>query len=522
MNKGKCGEKKRFRLAARATAAAAVLAFGAVELAPAANAAGVRSGATAPAASDGRGPADGRISEATVEAALARLRADALVVEPDAQPESSRAAGATSKLARDFGKRFMGGVAGNGEAMALDLTLKALGYDPDEELFNALADIKGSIQALDAEIGEIRSLMMELLHENDKQNFYNSYTQAGIAANRINTVIQTVSNWIDKGLQPSEQNVTDVHTVLRSALSDVSWMYNNEVTGVLPFAMKAEAAHVMEKSGIEAYHARIGELRSNFRSVLAQGIAGLELIERWDRDGTIAADRALFAKEGVKDVRAAYSTGLLQTGTFDQPYVTSQGGGFLLGPRTTSADGIPQGWSRVTAPSQIVDQLRDMSKNYGQDNHGGRTLERLMKDNGVAHAYWIGNHRHDAQRVVGFGTKKCIDVRLIGNFIEVQGNGVREWQKELTRKDCAYSYGWSLTKNRWVLNSQADKDAADSYYSTVNSTWSHRARYNTIEWHQTGLGHITGAMLRRTTALNVGGWDADFTKARAEQEAFGT
>lgn len=384
------------------------------------------------------------VAQSEVDAALARLAADgALVADTPEIAERAVAPG----LASLFGQALFKGIVYGGGRVAMTEALGALGYDPDRELAAALDDLKRSIDQLNAEVEALARGMEDVLAGQDRTRFQQAYIAAGTAATNIGTTSTAVKGWIERGVTPSESNLSDAQTVLRNSIGLVDFHAGNEVSGVLPLMMHAaEAAGV---SDLSDYWASIDTTRDDYRAVQAQALGTLDLMLRWDNTGTIASDLAEFTPVATASVERVYSYGIALQGDL----VHAKGSRHVL---ASPGAATPPGTTgrAVGNHADIQPTLSALAANYRSDQHGGRSLEQYLRDNGVPTyaRYW-----------------DSYDCGYHDNFMRswytegyISGNG---YHQRVVYFGSAYSIlgGWNQALNRacWQTQGAANHERAN-------------------------------------------------------------
>ena len=244
--------------------------------------------------------------EPQVQAAVERLRADGMWADEPANASISAANQASPTLAKDFGGKLLSSAFSQGANWALDGVLSRLGLGSESD---GLDQLGASIAALQGDVTRMMEMMHQLLHGQDKTNFYNSSTEAGKAASRIDTAMRSVADWVKYDLQPSEKNVSDMASVVNLSMGELAFLTNNSMTGTIPLMMKAtEAANVTDFDW--DYYEQIEEVRDSYRTSYAQGLAAMDMLVEWDKDGTIGVTRNRLVNDAVAHTRQAYEKGI--------------------------------------------------------------------------------------------------------------------------------------------------------------------------------------------------------------------
>ncbi|MEM9516622.1 MAG: hypothetical protein AAGA42_17370 [Actinomycetota bacterium] len=478
-------------------------------------------------------PAD----QAEVEAALARLAADGMLFEDDGGVTDA----GPLDLAKDFGKEYLHEAFYDGTKSVLYEALGALGYevggDDMSVITSALNDIKQSLARLEADVTEIKRKLEELLEGQDKTNFYTSYSAAGLAASRLGTAMSSVAGWIDAELEPSEENVSDIHSVVSMSLGELYFQTTNPVTGTIPLMMKATGS--MGVIDLEEFYAEIDEARAQYRTQYAQGLAVLDMLLRWDTDGTIAVDLDIHTDMAVEATHNLYRYGLLPpqpiAGTYgdtplDQPMIQTRGSSVMLSapydgdfrPRYTTwqhtsaaevADSSPSSYYRI---KPIEPMLRYMAEHYKPADHGGITLEQYLQERGMPTKwiYFDSFYTHDFYRNQS-GLRRNYDTVVRARFGEIRGNDYIGTWEDIARLDYAWYQVWTLG-NGWENRNRSKRD---KFVYSETSSARHGARYQTSSW----LSRFPGTAMTVISAPatnNVGGIAADFDAQRVIEAAF--
>ena len=410
------------------------------------------------------------ISQAEVDAALERLRADGMLVEEGEE----FSVGVTAAQATTFGRSLFNGVAFGGGQVILSEVLSLMGYDPDSQLTSALQEISASIKALNDEVRRISEQVERLLEGQDRSNFYNSYTQAGMSAANLDTAMRSVSGWVERDLDPSESNLSDMQTIVTTSIGQLDFALNNPTTGTVPLMMKA--ADPAGVSDLENYWLQIDTLRDDYRAVLAQGLATLSMMERWDHTGTIGADLETFTPRATATVADMYEYGVsLEVNRLHARY--SQWLLLPLGAQPVSGEFDAH---NVGNRNQVEPVLQAMAAHYRPADHGGQTLESVMQAHGIPSAI---------------------------NYLD--------------------TYGAELRNNRWTPVNLVGRINGNTYevierhFGTTYSPLDSNGRNNAYAqaWMYRNL-EGPGAT-RVSVTLNVGGRATDFTPEILEQAAFG-
>ena len=307
-----------------------------------------------------------------VSVALDRLRNDGMLDQSTAKrPDVSLMPAST------FGRSLFNGVAFAGGQVILSQILSAMGYDPDRDFSQALKEINDSIAALNEDVRRISEQVERVLEGQDRTHFYNSYTQAGIAAANLDTAMRSVGAWIEKDLQPSESNLSDMQTVITTSIGQLDFLLTNPTTGTVPLMMKA--AEPSGVSDLKAYWDQVDTVRDDYRAVLAQGLATLSAMERWDATGTIAADLETFTPRAKQTVGQMYEFGV----AVDADRVHVRGIDAILLAKGTKPVSGESGARDIGNRGEAEPLLQALAANFRSGDHGGQTLESYLKANGV-------------------------------------------------------------------------------------------------------------------------------------------
>lgn len=395
-----------------------------------------------------------------VQEALKRLRADGMLVEAPALGENHGPAASANpdlypRQAATFGRSLFNGVAFLGGQVALDLVLTEMGYDPEGDLNAALADINSSIAELTEEVRRISEQVEQLLAGQDRANFYNSYTQAGIAAANLDTALRSVNGWIERDLQPTESNLSDMQTVITTSLGQLDFLLNNPTTGTVPLMMKA--AEPAAVSDLENYWKQIEVVRDDNRAVLAQGLTALSLMQRWDTSGTIAADLATFTPSALQTVRGMYRYGV----ALDADRVHVKGSATMM---------LPAGASPVAGESEarvvgdtwgVRPLLTSLADAYQPSLHGGQTLEHYLTSRGVPTSINYSDTYFAAPRDGGW--------RSVNTVGRISGDSYGESERVFGQKFPAFSRsGYDSAMAQAIRQRDADQPGVLRVHVSLN------------------------------------------------------
>lgn len=413
--------------------------------------------------------ASGSNDQQRVETALAQLRAEGMLFE-----EAASNPDVVPRQASTFGRSLFHGVAFAGGQVVLSEVLSAMGYDPDAERLKALKEINDSIAALNGDVRRISQQVEQLLEGQDRSNFYNSYTQAGIAAANLDTAMRSVTAWAEKDLEPSESALANMQTVITTSIGQLEFLVANPTTGSIPLMMKA--ADPAPVSDLTSYWQKIDTVRDDYRAVLAQGLATLDTMRAWDSTGTIAADLETFTPRATQTVAAMYDYGV----AIDAPRVHVKGNPEMLTALGTKAVTGESNARAIQFTSEIEPMLTSLADSFRPADHGGQTLEQYLQAHGLP-----------------------------------------------TRYNYADTYGAFPRNNRWASVNQVGRISGNTYevverqfgqtYSPLSEQGFANAQAQAN--HQRMLDGP--AATRMSVTLNVGGRAADFTPASLKHAAFG-
>jgi hypothetical protein len=455
-----------------------------------------------------------RADEAQRDAAIERLRADGMWSD---EPAGVRAeTRASPNLATEFGGRLLSDAFSYGVNWALDDVLKRLGLGSDADPFGK---IENSIGALQSDVTKVMQMMYQLLHGLDKSNFLSSYSKAGVVATDINTAMRSVSDWVKYDLHPSEQNVTDMARTVNFSMGQLAYLTTDPDVGTIPLMMKAtEAANVTDFDW--GYYEQIDKVRDSYRTSYAQGLATMDMLVEWDRDGTIGVTRTRLVNDAVANTRKAYGEGIelnVETPT-KAPVVQARNGDRIISAWKTPNDVGGNGWARTDTimRADMEPILRGMADSYNPAQHGGVTLQKYLEDRNIPTSYVYYDSFHNHKQTTGGTLTRYISYELRAKVAEIRGNDYRERDIGLTKNDRAVRQDWTPWGG-WTTDKESEK-AADSWYKTVESHWKGEARQMTSKW--TSLHDATSRLLVNKVQNNAGGWAADFDKQRVDKAAF--
>ncbi len=416
------------------------------------------------------GRVPGSQDQQTVEVAMAELRAEGMLFE-----SASRTPDVVPRQASTFGRSLFHGVAFAGGQVVLSEVLAAMGYDPEAERLQALKDINDSITALNADVQRLSQQVEQLLEGQDRSNFYNSYTQAGIAAANLDTAMRSVTMWIEKDLEPSESTLANMQIVITTSIGQLDFLVANPTTGTVPLMMKA--ADPAPVSDLIAYWDKIDTVRDDYRAVLAQGLATLDTMKTWDSSGTIAADLETFTERATEAVSGMYGYGV----AVDAKRVHLKGSGTVLTALGTKAVVGESNAASVADRGEIEPMLQELASAYRPADHDGQSLEKYLQARGVPTSY---------------------------NYSDTYLGGV-------------------VRNNRWASVNQVGRISGNKYESVERQFGQ---TYPLLSPDGQNLTHNQAlafkmkdgpAATRLSVSLNVGGRAADLTPASLEQAAFG-
>lgn len=357
-------------------------------------------------------------SEEEVQAAIDRLRADGMWFEDTGLKASAADFVDPVGMAKDFGMvAFNQLFTYQGGSGILDPLLEALGF-ADTSLTDSLDEINTSIKQLRDDLGTISTGIEGLLDGQDQTNYLTSYNSANTAAGRLNTSLKSVSSWVDQGLTPTESQTSDLQTTVRNSISDLSGATTNSTAGTIPLMMKAQPERL---SDLEGYWDDVETARASYRASLAQGIAALDVLTRWDATGTVAADLTLAVDDSQEAVQGLYDYGVAvdQATTRSSALVTV--GDTVYAPSDApGADG--ESWAEVSYHvDELEPVLKDMAAGYDPADHGGQSLESYLTERGVeTRALYLGTFTLSKQDDGAFWyyTPVATEGRIVGNSYE--------------------------------------------------------------------------------------------------------
>ncbi|MEQ6902572.1 hypothetical protein [Nocardioides sp. YIM 152588] len=469
-----------------------------------------------PAASAAYSAEDREKHERRVEAALDRLRADGMLADP-APTAAAENAGPTT-LAKEFGGRLLSEAFSSGTGWAFDEVIAGLGLGSGADLTDALRQLGTSISALQADVTRILQLMHEVLHGQDKANFYNSYTQAGIAASRIDTAARSVADWVENDLTPSEKNVSDMALVVNTSMGELDFLASNPVTGTIPLMMKAADASTVTDFDWD-YYDQIDEVRDGYRASYAQGLAAIDLLTGWDHDGTVTVTRNRLTTDAIAATMSLYASGVTPdvTPPTGEPVVQPRNGERMLSAWSTQqVQG--NGWSRHNGLGRNILEpaLRGMANGYDPAKHGGVTLQKYLEDRNIPTSYVFHDSFHNHKQTSGGALTRYISYELRANIGEIRGNDYRERTINITKKDRAVRQDWTPWGG-WKTNKESEKEA-DAWYKMQYDYWRSEARAHSQRWMDRYDAH--SRLLLRDAQNNDGGWAADFGQQQVRKAAF--
>jgi hypothetical protein len=465
--------------------------------------------------------------------ALDRLRAAGMLVESGSPTESAGAAAVRAPaLAVTFGKVFFKYLGLGAGHMGFEVLTEELGFgSSDKDLVNALTEIGASVEQLNAQVQAMSAQVEALLDGQDRANFYDSYSRSGQAASRLSVAMASVRSWIAQGTSPSPAHVSDMQTVIRTSVSDLAFQLVNPTTGTVPLMMRA-AEPSKVSAELPAYWRTIDTARDDFRAVLAQGLGTLDLVQRWDTTGTVAADLETLSEVSADTVLQMYRFGLRIADADGQPYVHTRDTTEVMAaplPETVP----PAGSAWATQPSRetwVVPFLQRMVDAYRPALHGGATLEEYLRERGIptrfVHAESIQTQA--TQRPNGKPYRNEVVHQERVRITDVRGNvQVTEW-RNLGGERVAYEVvqvcrgggGIPVTCTWEPLIADAPV-AADARAEQERQAWevsmtTRDARWLALDYH----GPARATVLRATTAMNVAGIAADLNPDRVWAAAF--
>ena len=460
------------------------------------------------------------VSTDEVEAALARLRADAMLAEPADLSASTSAR--VPALATKFGLAFFQGLVQGTTGGGLEFALAHLGFMPGQE-GEALQEIRTAIDQLNADVQAVSRQIEAVLEGQDRINFYNSYTASGQAASRLSVALASANAWIAAGANPSEANVSDLQTVVRTSVADLAFQVANPTTGTIPLMMRAaEPANV---SDLRSYWQAIDTARDDYRAVLAQGLATLELLERWDTTGTVAADLDALTPVAKDTVWATYKYGIeakTPAGTA-AVYLRGQRGGLAPAQTQSGSDGLMPLWTLGDVGLSEQRFFEGLARDYRPEHHGGVSLEQWLRSRGLPTA--IVDPKSVETNVTHRNTTNQF-VREVVHRERVQrtqvvGNTVTTGWIDLGVERVAWSEAKKYTHEglTWFLH-LGDPDAAEALAQAERDAWRAAMVDRTARWTEVSDAHAR-VMRLVTYPLNPGGFASDIVPERVWAAAFG-
>jgi len=361
-------------------------------------------------------------TEAEVEAAKQYLAGN------DGQPPSFflAPAAAGASIASSLGKEVFKSIASKGGDMVLEEVLAALGYgsDSEAEVLQALAEIQASIDALSNEVQAIHQGIERLLHESDKQNYYNSYRKSAEASTAISTESLRVQGWIKNGLTPNESVLAASQTVVTGSIGQLADNTVDTTAGTIPMMMRA--AEPSRVSDLVGYWFDIDAARDGYRANLAQGLVTLDLMTRWDSDGTIASDIDTLTPVAESSVHAMYSFGL----DIPQPerlgYVNIVGSNELLVPKEAIAYPKLNAKNWVTlgnTRAEYEPRFQKMAEYFQPtDDNGPQSIEELLTTRGFPTRIDYADTYHlDYKVIEGCPYDGCVPTRTWATITSTEG-----------------------------------------------------------------------------------------------------
>ncbi len=213
--------------------------------------------------------------------------------------------------------------------------------------------------------------------------------------------------------------------------------------------------------------------------MLAQGLATLSAMERWDTTGTIRADLETFTPRAKQTVAQMYEYGV----RLDAKRVQIKGNAWTLTALGTAPVSGESGPHNVGDRHQVEPLLSELAANYRPSDHGGQTLAAFL-------------------------TARNVPTRV--NYLDTYAAGPRN------------------SPTRWASFNTVGQISGNTYSAVerqFGQTWSPlspAAESRTPGIKPTTSGSLDGPGATSLSALlNVGGWAADFTPSAIEQAAFG-
>ncbi|MFZ2015594.1 MAG: hypothetical protein WAV00_17395 [Nocardioides sp.] len=461
-------------------------------------------------------PDESRVDKTEVDAAVERLRAAGMWA--DETPGSYAENAASTGLAKDFGGRLLSEAFTYGSTWALDEVLTRLGLNADADLAAALGKVGLSITALQADVTRMMEMMHQVLHGQDKSNFYSSYTGAGLAASRIDTAMRSVADWVKHDLQPSEKNVSDMALVVNVAMGELAFITTNPVTGTIPLMMKAaEASNVTDFNW--SFYEKIDEVRDSYRATYAQGLATMDMLLAWDRDGTVSTTRARLVSDAVAATKRAYEHGIeLNVATPTKgPVVQVRNGDRLISAWTPDAvNGNGWNFTNTQYRQHLEPILRSMAENYNPAQHGGVSLQKYLEDRKIPTSFVYYDSFHNYKKTGGGTLTRYISYELRANTGEIRGNDYHVGTLSITKNERAVRQDWTPWGG-WSTDKNSQKEG-DAWYAAVEAGWKQRAR--TMDRYWTDTYKASSWLFVKEVQNNAAGWAADFDTKRVEKAAF--
>lgn len=343
---------------------------------------------TSPGVSAGDSARAGNLpSEREIQQAREALQA----LDGDPDHPAVESARAPSGLASKFAVAFFTGILKKGGEFSLASILKILGFDGNEDLTRALSEINDSMQELNADVQKIHEQIEALLHEVDRQNYYQAYSRSAQSVTDIDTEMRRATGWIANGVEPSDVVLGNSQTVLAGAIGQLAANTTDATTGTIAMMMKS--GETSRTSDLVAYWADIDAARDDYRASLAQGLAALDLMTRWDRDGSIKSDLQTLTPVAADAVLGMYEYGSdVPQAEGELRYVNTRDSDELLA-STQYPGGGSHGWKGVaTTQSNLEERLQAMAEHYApRSKSAPATLQEYLQDAGLPTVFDYGD-----------------------------------------------------------------------------------------------------------------------------------
>lgn len=458
-------------------------------------------------------------TEDEVEAALDRLRADGMLLDPFAVTDDDLATARAPGMAAQFGLSFFRGLIQGGGLGAFQFALGELGFDPTGQM-SAIREIGASIDDLNAEVQALSQQIESVLEGQDRANFYASYSAAGQASSRLSVALRSVHGWMEAGANPSAANVSDLQTVVRTSVADLAFQVANPTTGAIPLMMRA--AEPAAVSDLDTYWHAIDTVRTDYRAVLAQGLTTLELLQEWDYTGTVAADLVALTPVASDTVLASYEFGLQAVTPQDTKalFVRDHHGAYA--PAQDVGNGMATPWRQVYAGAGTRTFLDELASSYAPHHHDGATLEDWLRSRnmptGFVEAYSV--ETEETRRSTHWVNLREVVHQERVRVSSVQGNHVTHEWMSLDEERVAWTERGYVVNGSVVWKTyQGDPAAAAAQAQTERAAWHSAIEGHTPRW--TAHSDARAKVLYLNVPLNVGGFSADVNPDRVRAAAFG-